>query len=93
MAVLSKEKFYAALRKSMDTSSLLMITAAVIAVIAVYLKSPKAAASGIGAGISLLIEIAPHMVAAFTLAGLVQAIVPQETIVAGWVKAPVIAAC
>ena len=65
----------------MDTSSLLMITAALIAVIAVYLKSPKAAVSGVGAGISLLIEIAPRMVAAFTLAGLAQAIVPQETIV------------
>jgi len=65
----------------MDTSSLLMIAAALIAVVAVYVKSPKAAESGIGAGLSLMIEIAPRMVAAFTLAGLVQAIVPQETIV------------
>ena len=65
----------------MDTSSLLMIAAAVIAVIAVYLKSPKAAEAGVGAGLSLIVEIAPRMVAAFTLAGLVQAIVPQETIV------------
>ena len=81
MAVLSKEKFHAALRKSMDTSSLLMVAAAVIAVIAVYLKSPKAAEAGVGAGLSLIVEIAPRMVAAFTLAGLVQAVVPQETIV------------
>jgi hypothetical protein len=81
MAVLSKAKFCAALRKSMDTSSLLMIAAALIAVVAVYLKSPRAAESGIGAGLALLIEIAPRMVAAFTLAGLVQAIVPQDTIV------------
>ncbi len=65
----------------MDTSSLLMVAAAVIAVIAVYVKSPKAAESGVGAGLSLLIEIAPRMIAAFTLAGLVQAVVPQETIV------------
>ena len=65
----------------MDTSSLLMIAAALIAVVAVYLKSPRAAESGIGAGLALLIEIAPRMVAAFTLAGLVQAIVPQDTIV------------
>ncbi len=36
----------------MDTSSLLMIAAALIAVIAVYLKSPKAAEDGVGAGLS-----------------------------------------
>lgn len=65
----------------MDTSSLLMIAAAVIAVIAVYLKSPETAESGVGAGLALIIEIAPRMVAAFILAGLVQAAVPQETIV------------
>jgi len=65
----------------MDTSSLLMIAAAVIAVIAVYFKSPKAAETGVGAGLSLMVEIAPRMIAAFTLAGLVQTIVPQETIV------------
>ena len=65
----------------MDTSSLLMIAAALIAVVAVYFKSPTAAESGIGAALALLIEIAPRMLAAFTLAGLVQAVVPQETIV------------
>lgn len=65
----------------MDTSSLLMIGAAVIAVIAVYSKSPEAAERGVSAGVSLIIEIAPRMVAAFILAGLVQAIVPQESIV------------
>jgi uncharacterized membrane protein YraQ (UPF0718 family) len=58
-----------------------MIAAALIAVIAVYLKSPKTAEDGVGAGLSLIIEIAPRMIAAFTLAGLVQAVVPQETIV------------
>ena len=76
----------------MDTSSLLMIAAALIAVIAVYLKSPKAAASGIGAGLALIIEIAPRMVAAFTLAGLVQAVVPQEVSFAGWGRGRVIVA-
>jgi len=65
----------------MDTSSLLMIAVALIAVIAVYFKAPAAAEQGVGAGIALIIEIAPRMVAAFILAGLVQAIVPQETIV------------
>ena len=65
----------------MDTSSLLMIAAALIAVVAVYFKSPTAAESGIGAALALLVEIAPCMLAAFTLAGLVQAVVPQETIV------------
>jgi hypothetical protein len=78
MDLLSKENFHAALGKSMDTSSLLMIAAAVITV---HLKSSQPSESGIGAGLSLLIEIAPRVVTVFTLAGPVQAVVPRETLV------------
>lgn len=65
----------------MDTSSILMISAAVIMLAAVYYKSPAAASAGLGATAALIIEITPRMIAAFTLAGLFQAIVPQEMIV------------
>lgn len=65
----------------MDTSTIVMIAAAVLALIAIYLKSPEAAARGLNATGSLLWEITPRMIAAFTLAGLIQAVVPQEVIV------------
>ena len=51
--------------------------------IAVYWKSPDTAQQGLNATGSLLLEITPRMIAAFTLAGLFQAVVPQELIV-GW---------
>ena len=70
-----------ALGRSMDTSSILMMTAAAVMLAAVYYKSPPAAAAGLSATASLIIEITPRMIAAFTLAGLFQAIVPQEMIV------------
>jgi len=65
----------------MDTASLFMIAAAAIMLIVVYWKSPAAANKGLNATGVLIIEILPRMVAAFTLAGLIQAIVPQEMIV------------
>ena len=65
----------------MDTASLFMIAAAAIMLIVVYWKSPAAANKGLNATGALIIEILPRMVAAFTLAGLIQAIVPQEMIV------------
>ena len=65
----------------MDTSTVVMIAAAVITFIAVYAKSPSAAQKGLNATGSLLLEITPRMIAAFTLAGMFQAIVPQELIV------------
>jgi uncharacterized membrane protein YraQ (UPF0718 family) len=54
--------------------------AAVIVLILVYWKSPHAAGRGLNANGSLILEITPRMVAAFTLAGLIQVIVPQELI-------------
>ena len=65
----------------MYTSTAIMATAAVLALVAVYWKSPAAAERGLNATGSLLIEITPRMIAAFTLAGLFQAIVPEELIV------------
>ena len=65
----------------MDTSTAIMAAAAALALVAVYWKSPAAAERGLNATGSLLIEITPRMIAAFTLAGLFQAIVPEELIV------------
>ena len=65
----------------MDTSTVVMMAAAVVALGVVYWKSPQAASNGLNATGALILEIIPRMVAAFTLAGLIQAVVPQETIV------------
>ena len=65
----------------MDTSTLVMMAAALVMLAAVYYKSPEAAHMGISATGSLILEITPRMLAAFLLAGLFQAIVPKELIV------------
>jgi len=65
----------------MDTSTVVMMAAAALALLAVYLKSPEAAHRGLSAAGFLFVEIIPRMVAAFVLAGLFQALVPQELIV------------
>ena len=64
----------------MDTSTIVMIVAAVIALAVIYFKSPDAANKGLNATASLMLEITPRMIAAFTLAGLFQAAVPEEVI-------------
>ena len=65
----------------MDTSTIVMLAAAIVALIVIYWKSPEAASNGLNATGALIIEIIPRMIAAFTLAGLIQAVVPQEVIV------------
>ena len=65
----------------MDTSTIVMLAAAIVALIVIYWKSPQAAGDGLTATGALIIEIIPRMIAAFTLAGLIQAVVPQEVIV------------
>lgn len=65
----------------MDTSTVVMIAAATIALIVIYWKSPETASKGLNATGLLILEITPRMIAAFTLAGLIQAVVPQEVIV------------
>jgi uncharacterized membrane protein YraQ (UPF0718 family) len=67
----------------MDTSTVVMLIAAVVTLVVVYWKSPAAASEGLNATGALILEIIPRMLAAFTLAGLIQALVPQEVIV-GW---------
>lgn len=64
----------------MDTSTAIMAAAAGLALVAAYSKSPDAAQRGLSAAGSLFLEITPRMIAAFTLAGLFQALVPQELI-------------
>jgi uncharacterized protein len=65
----------------MDTSTIVMMAATLITLAVVYFKSPQAASKGLNATGSLILEITPRMIAAFLLAGLIQAIVPQEVIV------------
>jgi uncharacterized membrane protein YraQ (UPF0718 family) len=65
----------------MDTSTVVMMAAALVMLAVVYYKSPAAASKGLNATGSLILEITPRMIAAFLLAGLFQAIVPQEVIV------------
>jgi len=65
----------------MDTSTAVMITAAAVALVVVFYKSPEAAHRGLSATGALMLEITPRMIAAFTLAGLFQAVVPEEVIV------------
>jgi uncharacterized membrane protein YraQ (UPF0718 family) len=65
----------------MDTSTLIMLAAAVVMLVLVYWKAPEAANKGLNATGALILEIIPRMIAAFTLAGLFQAIVPEEIIV------------
>lgn len=67
----------------MDISTLIMLLAAGILLTVVYLRSPESASLGLRSALDLVIEIAPRMIAAFVVAGLIQAIVPQE-IIARW---------
>ena len=65
----------------MDTSTVVMIAGAGIMLAAVYWKSPAAANKGLSATGALILEITPRMLAAFTLAGLFQAVIPEDVIV------------
>jgi uncharacterized membrane protein YraQ (UPF0718 family) len=69
------------LRRNMDASTLIMLAAALLLLIAVYFHSPESAAKGLRSTLALVIAIAPRMLAAFVIAGLIQAIVPEEVIV------------
>ncbi len=65
----------------MDTSTIVMIALALAMLGVVYWKSPGAASQGLNATGALLLEITPRMVAAFIIAGLIQAVIPEEVIV------------
>jgi len=64
----------------MDTPTIVMIAAAVIMLAAVYWKAPDAASQGVHSAVALILEITPRMIAAFVIAGLIQAVIPQEVI-------------
>jgi len=64
----------------MDISTLIMIAVAFLFLIAIYLKSPQSAERGLKSSMTLLLEIAPRMISAFIIAGLIQATVPPEMI-------------
>ncbi len=65
----------------MDTSTVVMLAAALVLLVVIYWKTPEAAGKGLNATGALFLEILPRMIAAFTIAGLIQAVVPQEVIV------------
>lgn len=65
----------------MDASTLIMLAAALLLLIAVYFHSPDSATKGLRSTLALVIAIALRMLAAFVIAGLIQAIVPEEVIV------------
>ncbi len=67
----------------MDISTLIMLAAAFVLLVAVYHRAPNLAGQGLKASFSLLIEITPRMIAAFMIAGLVQVIIPDE-VIAHW---------
>jgi len=64
----------------MDISTLIMMAVAFLFLIAIYLKSPQSAERGLKSSMTLLLEIAPRMISAFIIAGLIQATVPPEMI-------------
>ncbi|MBI4525061.1 MAG: permease [Deltaproteobacteria bacterium] len=64
----------------MDISALLMIALAGLLMIVVYLKSPDSVGRGLNSSFMLIIEIAPRLISAFIIAGLIQEIVPPELI-------------
>ena len=70
----------------MDVSTWVMIGIALLLLLAVYLKAPELAGTGVTAGVNLIVEVLPRMIAAFLIAGLIQAIIPDE-IIATWMGA------
>lgn len=64
----------------MDTSTIAMLAAALVLWLVIRATAPASAGDGLRAAVALFIEVTPRMIAAFVLAGLLQAIVPQEMI-------------
>lgn len=65
----------------MDISTLVMLALALILYIVARLKVPEAAGKGILDSLALFLEIVPRIIAAFIIAGLVQALLSRELIV------------
>lgn len=70
----------------MDVSTWVMIAISLALLLAVYLKAPALAENGVRSGANLMMDVLPRMIAAFLIAGLIQAIIPEEMI-APWMGA------
>lgn len=64
----------------MDTSTLVLLSLAILVLFLLYWKSPASAAQGIGNTGWLLVEVGPRIIAALLLVGLLQVIIPQDTL-------------
>ena len=63
-----------------DASTLILVGAAVLAAGVAYVKDPGLPAIGARNGLSLLWFVIPRLVPALILAGMLQVIIPQETV-------------
>lgn len=68
----------------MDTSTLVLLSLSLLLLFLLYWKSPASAAQGLRNTGLLLIEVGPRIVAALLLVGLMQVIIPQDTL-ARWI--------
>jgi uncharacterized membrane protein YraQ (UPF0718 family) len=70
----------------MDTSTLLMMAVALALLGGVYLQTPELAGAAVNSGVGLMLDVLPRMLAAFLIAGIIQAVVPEE-LIARWMGA------
>jgi uncharacterized membrane protein YraQ (UPF0718 family) len=64
----------------MDLYTWIMLVAAALILLALYVKAPEKANQGLSAGFILFLEILPRMVLAFIFEGLMQVMAPQGVI-------------
>jgi len=64
-----------------DISAIIMFSAAAVLFAVAYMKSSDSAFEGLRLTRNLLIQVAPRLLAAFVIAGMVQVLVPQEVVV------------
>jgi len=70
----------------MDISTLIMMAAALALLAGLYLKTPELAGAAVHSGVGLMLDVLPRMVAAFVIAGIIQAVVP-EALIGRWMGA------
>jgi uncharacterized membrane protein YraQ (UPF0718 family) len=67
-------------RPLFDTSALILMGLAAVFAVVAYLKDPGLPALGARTGFSMLWFILPRMIPALILAGMLQVVIPQETV-------------
>ena len=67
--------------RMIDTSTIIMISAALVLFTFAYMKSSDSAFQGLRLTRDLLMQVTPRLLAAFVIAGMVQVLVPQEVVV------------